>query len=61
MQDGSTECQARDWGQDNLQEKDEGRRDRNVKMSTCHLRIVVGQGGALNIHPSQRQREFGYT
>ena len=51
MQDGSTPCQARDWSQ----------RDRDVKISTCHLRVVVGRGGALNIYPSQRQRQSGYA
>ena len=50
MQDGSTEWQARGWGQDDLQEKDEGPRGREVKMSTCHLRVLADREGALSTH-----------
>ena len=57
MQDDSTEWQARGCGQDALQEKDErGRRGQEVKMSTCHLRVMAGRKGVLHkrvlLHPS---------
>ena len=42
MQDRSTEWQACGWGQDDLQEKDEERRGRELQMSTCNFRVLVG-------------------
>ena len=57
MQGGPTEWQARYWGQGDLQEKDKGRRGREVRISTCRLRVLIG----TTIHPPQRQRESRYV
>ena len=52
MEDGSTERQSCGWGQDYLQEKDEGLRGRDLQMSTYRLRLLSDRRGALLTHPS---------
>ena len=61
MQGDLTEWQARGWGQSGLQEEDEGRRGREVQMSTCHLKVLAGRRGALLTHPSYSMSSVAFS